>query len=84
VVDYGAKAMSAIASIADSNDEAEIERIMATIPDPTGTFYRYCLPHRCCAERSSRGGTRECLVRLKESPSTPLLAWKATARSRSS
>jgi F420-non-reducing hydrogenase small subunit len=44
VLDYGAKAMSAIASIADSNDEREIERIMATIPDPTGTFYRYSLP----------------------------------------
>lgn len=44
VVDYGAKAMSAIASLADSNDEAEIERIMETIPDPMGTFYRYSLP----------------------------------------
>ncbi len=44
VLDYGAKAMSAIASMADSNDESEIERIMATIPDPTGTFYRYSLP----------------------------------------
>ena len=44
VRDYGAKAMSAIASMADSNDESEIERIMATIPDPVGTFYRYSLP----------------------------------------
>ena len=44
VLDYGAKAMSAIASIADSNDEREIEKILAKIPDPMGTFYRYSLP----------------------------------------
>jgi F420-non-reducing hydrogenase small subunit len=44
VKDYGAKAMSAIASIADSNDEGEIEKILAKIPDPMGTFYRYSLP----------------------------------------
>lgn len=44
VRDYGAKALSALASIMDSNDDAEIERIVNTIPDPVGTFYRYSLP----------------------------------------
>jgi F420-non-reducing hydrogenase small subunit len=44
VRDFGAKALSALASIVDSNDEAEIERILAQIPDPVGTFYRYSLP----------------------------------------
>jgi F420-non-reducing hydrogenase small subunit len=44
VRDYGAKALSAIASIIDSNDEKEIERIVQTVPDPVGTFYRYSLP----------------------------------------
>ena len=44
VRDYGAKALSAIASIIDSNDEAEIEQIVQTVPDPVGTFYRYSLP----------------------------------------
>ena len=44
VRDQGAKAMSGIASTIGSNDAAEIERILAAIPDPIGTFYRYSLP----------------------------------------
>jgi len=44
VRDQGAKALSAIASLIDSQDEAEIDRVLATIPDPAGTFYRYSLP----------------------------------------
>ena len=44
VRDYGAKALSAVASIIGSNDEAEIEKIVQTVPDPVGTFYRYSLP----------------------------------------
>jgi len=44
VRDQGAKALSAIASLIDSQDEAEIDRILATIPDPAGAFYRYSLP----------------------------------------
>ena len=43
VRDQGAKALAAIASLIDSQDEAEIDRILATIPDPAGTFYRYSL-----------------------------------------
>jgi len=41
VRDYGAKALSAIASTLDSNDENEIKQIMDSITDPAGTFYRY-------------------------------------------
>jgi F420-non-reducing hydrogenase small subunit len=44
VRDYGAKALSAISSIIDSNDEEEIQKIVDTVPDPVGTFYRYSLP----------------------------------------
>ena len=44
VADYGAKALSAIASILDSNDEHEIALRTAEIVDPVGTFYRYSLP----------------------------------------
>ncbi len=44
VRDQGAKALSAIAATVASNDAAEIERILAAIPDPVGTFYRYGLP----------------------------------------
>ena len=44
VRDFGAKALSAVACLAASNDDAEIQRILAGIPDPVGTFYRYSLP----------------------------------------
>ena len=42
--DPGAKMMSAIGTMIDSNDEAEIEKIVDGIVDPAGTFYRYSLP----------------------------------------
>jgi len=44
VVDQGVKFMSAVASIIDSNDPNEIARIIESIRDPVGTFYRYSLP----------------------------------------
>ncbi len=44
VYDQGAKFLSAFASILDTNDEKEIEKIVSTIVDPAGTFYRFSLP----------------------------------------
>ena len=44
VVDQGTKILSAIASIIDSTDKQEIERITGAIADPLGTFYRFSLP----------------------------------------
>jgi F420-non-reducing hydrogenase small subunit len=44
VKDQGAKALSAFASSVGSDDESEIEKILAAIPDPVGTLYRYSLP----------------------------------------
>jgi F420-non-reducing hydrogenase small subunit len=44
VKDYGGKILSALASMVGSNDEAEIVKILESIPDPIGTFYRYSLP----------------------------------------
>lgn len=44
VKDQGAKILSAITSMVDSNDEEKIARIVERIPDPVGTFYRYSLP----------------------------------------
>ncbi|MDR7544424.1 MAG: oxidoreductase [Armatimonadota bacterium] len=44
VRDYGAKVASAIGALADATDPQAIEAILATIPDPVGTFYRYSLP----------------------------------------
>ncbi len=44
VEDFGARMMSAIASVIDSNDPEEISRIISEgIPDPIGTFYRFSL-----------------------------------------
>lgn len=45
VVDYGARIMSALASVIDSRDPDEIERILDGIPDPAGSFYRFNLAH---------------------------------------
>jgi F420-non-reducing hydrogenase small subunit len=61
VRDFGGKAISAIASLVDSNDEDEIQRILEQIPDPTGTFYRYSLPasllrRRRLEEATAQGG----------------------------
>jgi len=44
VHDQGAKFLSALASILDANDEKEVERIVDSIDDPAGTFYRFSLP----------------------------------------
>lgn len=44
VVDQGAHLLGAIASIIDSNDPDEIQKIVNDIVDPAGTFYRYSLP----------------------------------------
>ena len=44
VRDYGGKALTALASIIAAKDDADIEKVLAGIPDPVGTFYRYSLP----------------------------------------
>jgi F420-non-reducing hydrogenase small subunit len=44
VTDQGARILSAVASIIDSTDEAEIQRTIDAIDDPLGTFYRFSLP----------------------------------------
>jgi F420-non-reducing hydrogenase small subunit len=43
VLDYGARLMAAVASVIDSNDPEEINRILDGIPDPAGAFYRFNL-----------------------------------------
>lgn len=44
VTDPGAKMMSAIGTMIDSNDPEEIQKIVDEIADPAGTFYRFSLP----------------------------------------
>ena len=43
VMDYGARLMTAFASVIDANEPQEIERILDGIPDPTGQVYRFNL-----------------------------------------
>ncbi len=52
VMDQGAKAISAIASMIDFNDETDIENLTDKIVDPAGTFYRYSLPTSLLKRRS--------------------------------
>ncbi|MGD0499426.1 MAG: oxidoreductase [Bryobacteraceae bacterium] len=51
VRDFGAKALSAIASVIDGSQEAEIARALEAVPDPAGTFYRYSLPSSLLGRR---------------------------------
>lgn len=44
VYDQGAKFLSALASILETADEKEMDKIVQTIVDPAGTFYRFSLP----------------------------------------
>ena len=43
VIDYGARLIAALASVIDSNDPEEIDRIIDGIPDLAGQFYRFNL-----------------------------------------
>ena len=43
VKDQGAKMLSSICSNLGVTDDGEIERVLSSIPDPVGTFYRYGL-----------------------------------------
>lgn len=44
VADQGAKMISALSSVIDAREPAEIQRILDQIPDPAGTFYRFGVP----------------------------------------
>jgi F420-non-reducing hydrogenase small subunit len=62
VRDQGAKILSSIASNVAPKEEAEIDSVLAGIPDPVGTFYRYALPSSLLRRRISAdgaGGTGE-------------------------
>jgi F420-non-reducing hydrogenase small subunit len=53
--DFGARMMSALASVIDSSEPEEVERIVAAgIPDPVGTFYRFSLAHSLMRRRVER------------------------------
>jgi F420-non-reducing hydrogenase small subunit len=58
VQDHGAKILSALTSVVGSNDEAEIDKIMAGIPDPVGTFYRYGMAKSLLRRRANVNGAK--------------------------
>jgi len=51
VLESGSKILSAIASIIETNDEEEVKKVIETIPDPAGLFYRYSLPSSIISRR---------------------------------
>lgn len=53
IADQGAKMMSAISTMINSNDPAEIKTIMNQLVDPAGTFYRYSIPSSIFRKRIS-------------------------------
>lgn len=64
VIDQGAKMLAAIASIIGAGDpsmeedeiEREIQAVVATIPDPAGTFYRFSMAHSLLKRAQVNGG----------------------------
>ena len=44
VTDFGAKALSALASLIEAKDEEEIKTVLSKVVDPAGTFFRYSVP----------------------------------------
>ncbi len=43
VIDFGARLLSAFASVVDANDQEGIDAILDGLPDPAGQFYRFNL-----------------------------------------
>ena len=54
VEDQGAKLLSAIAAIIDVETPEDVQRIMDTIVDPVGTYYRFSLADSILCELKSR------------------------------
>ena len=53
VEDFGARMMTALASVIDSDDPEEIDKIISDgIPDPVGSFYRFSLANSQLRRRS--------------------------------
>jgi F420-non-reducing hydrogenase small subunit len=66
VVDFGARLLSAFASVVDADEADEIDRILDGLPDPVGQFYRFSL-----AGSLLRGGRS---VRTRAAPNVAMPA----------
>ncbi len=59
VVDYGARLMSGLASVIESSDPKEIQRIVEEgLPDPVGTLYRFSLARSLMRRGAKPEGAR--------------------------
>lgn len=59
-LDFGARMMTALASVIDSDDPEEIDRIIQEgIPDPIAAFYRFSLPASQLRRTAVSGQTEE-------------------------
>jgi F420-non-reducing hydrogenase small subunit len=56
VIDQGAKLASAIAAIIDTDDADQLDKIIASIPDPAGTFYRFSLANSILSQIKYKEG----------------------------
>ena len=51
--------MSAIATIIDEDDDEGIEKVIETIDDPAGTFYRFSVPGSIIRRKIRHAGKEE-------------------------
>ncbi len=58
VIDHGAKALSAIASLIEPREQEGVAELAEELVDPVGTFYRYSLPASLLHRRVERNGGR--------------------------
>jgi F420-non-reducing hydrogenase small subunit len=65
VLDHGAKIATGIASVIDANTAEEVERILDTLPDPAGYFYRFHLP-QSLLRRTSRVNGKKLVKSVRE------------------
>ncbi|NDJ86181.1 MAG: oxidoreductase [Chloroflexi bacterium] len=69
VIDGGAKLISALASVLDANSPEEIDKILDTLPDPAGYFYRFGLAHSMLHRtRLEMENGQKMAAQIKETP----------------
>jgi len=65
-IDLGVKALSALASILDTNEEEQVQRLMDSLPDPAGVFYMYSLPSSILRRRKvAASGRRDAVPKME-------------------
>jgi F420-non-reducing hydrogenase small subunit len=68
VLDYGARLIAAFGSVIAGKEPAEIDRVLDTLPDPAGQFYRFGLAKSLL--RASRSAWSASALTVEVSPET--------------